>query len=636
MLCVVIAASVVEADDAAQLAVQRLRDGIAQLAAGQSEVALQTFTTALADASDPDVVARARCGAGQALAQLRRHEEAIRYFEAALDTRGQQVLRVPSVHLSAAASALQSGDTDTALKHLERCLAGDADPATVRSARLLLVQTYLTAGTVVHAWQEFLSVQSDTGRVAGQMLPIALNIGLQAYRDQQPATAREALQWYLRNHDSTGEPDADAYAVLAWMDADDARQPGEAARIFETFAKQHPKSYRANAALLAAADHRIRQRNFSDAVGNAAMVLENAVATQEEIERALWVRAMHDTNLQRTAEAIGRLLPQLTDDAQRDKVADRLVEIALHSEPDEQFAVTLQSLLALQRPRAVIRLLDRIAESGDESRVADLVDQTFQLPRDERGNTVSAGADAAAEPVDLLAAVCRWLAESSRHHVVGLQLDNLPPADAAPFSAATELWLAENLMQLGRNADAAERLERIAADQLPPNLRFHHAIRDAELAIENSEVDVAQSKLAQLRQQTAVQHQTHQVAILEANFFFRTAQFDAARERLESVVRHSASAELQGRAQWLIGESWFMQHEHVKAIDAYRTAESLGRRTIWRWLALLQAGKCFDALERPPEAVACYTALLTPEAPPAYRQAAAMRLAALSPETLQR
>ncbi|MEP1645191.1 tetratricopeptide repeat protein, partial [Rhodopirellula bahusiensis] len=123
------------------------------------------------------------------------------------------------------------------------------------------------------------------------------------------------------------------------------------------------------------------------------------------------------------------------------------------------------------------------------------------------------------------------------------------------------------------------------------------------------------------------------VNLLAADVEIRQLNFDRGRSLLESVVRlGSADEDARGRAQWMIGETYYMQERFGEAIDAYRLVEGISGEGQWTAAALVQAGKSFEQLGRTREAAVCYSTLVRRFANSQHATGARRRLAALSPD----
>jgi len=90
------------------------------------------------------------------------------------------------------------------------------------------------------------------------------------------------------------------------------------------------------------------------------------------------------------------------------------------------------------------------------------------------------------------------------------------------------------------------------------------------------------------------------------------ADFAAARESYAKVLAHpnGANAQTAAMAQWMIGESFFHQEKYAEALAEYLRVDDRYPFPRWQAAALLQAGKCHEALGQWQPAVAVYQRLL--------------------------
>jgi len=204
-------------------------------------------------------------------------------------------------------------------------------------------------------------------------------------------------------------------------------------------------------------------------------------------------------------------------------------------------------------------------------------------------------------------------------------------------SLHVERLFAEALLQTGKNSQSLKLWQRIVdehgADDFPTLLRL------AETAVAGGSVTEASKRIA-AAQSAAMQHNSGGAGhasgdvamtnLLAANLEIRQLRFDHGRALLERVVRSSlADSDLRGRAQWMIGETFFMQEKFPQAITAYRQVEAIGSNDTWTAASLVQAGKSFEQLGRTREAAVCYSTLVSrfgdsPHAGGARRRLAAM------------
>lgn len=84
--------------------------------------------------------------------------------------------------------------------------------------------------------------------------------------------------------------------------------------------------------------------------------------------------------------------------------------------------------------------------------------------------------------------------------------------------------------------------------------------------------------------------------------------FDAARQAYQRVVRSETGGrtETAAMAQWMIGETYFLQKNYEQALRAYYRVEQLFDYPRWQSLALLQAGKCLEVQQQYTKAIEAY------------------------------
>ncbi|MEM6364637.1 MAG: tetratricopeptide repeat protein, partial [Planctomycetota bacterium] len=241
-------------------------------------------------------------------------------------------------------------------------------------------------------------------------------------------------------------------------------------------------------------------------------------------------------------------------------------------------------------------------------------------------------------------AVCRWAGRAGRWDILSDAAIEVTPQsvlgiyqsgddDSISKRSSSRLnvtrLLAESLLQTGRTKQSlawwTEIVDEAGADDFATKMRL------AETAVASGTVTDATSRIAAAR---AVADdslgQTSLIDLLSADVQIRQLHFDRGRSILQRVVRSgNAPRHIRGRAQWMIGETFFMQEEFDQAIDAYRLVEGIGSDDQWTAAALVQAGKSFEQLGRTREATMCYASLVNRFGDSVYANGAAARLAAL-------
>jgi len=104
----------------------------------------------------------------------------------------------------------------------------------------------------------------------------------------------------------------------------------------------------------------------------------------------------------------------------------------------------------------------------------------------------------------------------------------------------------------------------------------------------------------------------HEVDYLIGRVYASRADFEKARNAYEQVVLSSdgGRTETAAMAQWMIGETYFHQENHRRAISAYHRVETLFAYPNWQAAALLQTGKCQELQTQWNDAVNTYLLLI--------------------------
>lgn len=270
-------------------------------------------------------------------------------------------------------------------------------------------------------------------------------------------------------------------------------------------------------------------------------------------------------------------------------------------------------------------------------------------------------------------AACRWAGRTGHWSALAMAAEDelglfaaanddaaIQEADRRGRSIHVERLFAEALLQAGKPQKSLRLWEHIVdrggADDFPTLLRT------AETAVAAGSVSQATMRIAAAKAAALNQTADHQnldernlggagsvdsgrlslTNLLAANLEIRQLQFDRGRALLEQVVRSAeAKSDLRGRAQWMIGETFFMQQKFPEAIAAYRQVEPIGQSDEWTAAALVQAGKSFEQLGRTQEATVCYSTLVSrfgesPHAGGARRRLAAMTTTDPESSTMRR
>lgn len=343
-----------------------------------------------------------------------------------------------------------------------------------------------------------------------------------------------------------------------------------------------------------------------------------------------------------------------------------LLASAKEGDPEAEAAYATSLALLDEQGKVATRTLEQLQKIGHEA-AAQRIALRWVAAQDERqGNPDSLNATMQEKTGRLITgavreAACRWAGRMGHWSMLATAAEDetglyeSQKTEAAKQLAASrgrslhvERLFAEGLLQSGKTKQSLQLWERIVDEGGADD--FATLLRLAETATEAGSVAQADIRIAAAR---AVAMQSERdgksssgvamTNLLVANLEIRQLQFDRGRDLLEQVVRSSgAEADLRGRAQWLIGETYFMQEKYPEAIAAYRQVEAIGNSDHWTAAALVQAGKSFEQLGRTREATICYSALVSRFGDSPHAGGARRRLAAMttdgtsSPGTIRR
>ena len=281
--------------------------------------------------------------------------------------------------------------------------------------------------------------------------------------------------------------------------------------------------------------------------------------------------------------------------------------------------------------------LAAIDESGQIT--SDVLQQLVHANRMAEAEQIAAGLIAPLDPADVTTSVreaaCRWAGRHQLWSMLSLASESSDPTtDPDSRTSTIERLFAEALMQTGRSAEAHPWWKQVVDARGADD--FATLLRCAETATAHADPDEAAQRIAAAND--AIDNDARRkslVGMLSAELAIRRLDFDDARGTLEGIIRDPESVgQLRGRAQWLIGETHFLQEDYPAAIDAYRRVEGIDPDGPWIAASLVQAGKSFEQLGRTREASFCYSTLISRFADSPHAEAARTRIAALTPGNL--
>ncbi len=132
--------------------------------------------------------------------------------------------------------------------------------------------------------------------------------------------------------------------------------------------------------------------------------------------------------------------------------------------------------------------------------------------------------------------------------------------------------------------------------------------------------------------------QQYEVDYLIGRTYAAEANLDEARHSYQKVLQSASGAktETAAMAQWMIGETYFLQEQFDTAVREYLRVEVLYSYPRWQSAALLQAGKCYEQLGKWKDAGDAYGRLLQLHAKSEFAPEARERLQNVQARTAAR
>lgn len=543
---------------------------------------------------------------------------------------------VLTAHMGITSAAWQLGKHELVVEHageLLRLPSDGTDGPQRTAARQFLARSLQLCGQYERALEVTAELAEASPAAKAFAAEHALAIGGAALRSDQLEVAADAYRFYLACAPG-GTRTADAVLGIAWTAALGADSPEQAEAQLADFIASYPDHHDVPHALKAQAKLLRQLGRDADAERICMQVIVDypaSEAAQSALEDYVlasaepWPDAVRIAWLERLTAIAGdgeaKSAPTSSDGIRSSlsaEVVARLLAAALKDGDDGLWQTTIKALVQADGDGQLsFRVLQTLTEEQlshvAEHLAVDLIGQIIDGQASGRG----AGSQATAALPAACESACRWAGLMGRWSLLALVAEQsqppLQPYDRSVSARrlAIDRMLAESLMQTRRSHEALPWWEAIitvhGADDFPTLLR------GAEVATAHGSVEQATVRL-----QTAAQAAADDpfglalVRILEAELAVRKARMDEARELLAAIVRGTDSAaELRPRAQWLIGETYFLQGKYAEAIDQYRRVDALDAEGQWAAAALLQAGKAFEKLGRSREAATCYTALLS-------------------------
>gem|GEM_PF-2231824 len=384
-------------------------------------------------------------------------------------------------------------------------------------------------------------------------------------------------------HSSQGPPqelppgDRQSYPVALWRAGclhERLGQFTEAGPLFEQLLKDYPADPHADAALFGLGEMARRQGKLDQAADYYRQVQTKYPQTAEAREAAYWL-ALQATDNKDNSTAhryTDWLLAELASLSPESELSDSEPEVT-----DGAPAAGDQPAASLPGQHIVRRLVDSV-ENG--------------LGRETKRRQQQLLAHALYLQIRLAAREGQW------EQLLGLANRLLAVAPEGELQTASRFWLAEAEFRL-RHEEVARRRFRELAPQImglqEPWVPMV-PLRQAQLAADRQQWNRVLQWTDKLKRDWPDFPLAYEADYLRGRALAGHGEMSAARVAYQRVLDSSRAegTETATMAQWMIGETYFHQHQYQHAREAYMAVIDKHAQVTWQALAALQAGKCWE------------------------------------------
>jgi TolA-binding protein len=198
-------------------------------------------------------------------------------------------------------------------------------------------------------------------------------------------------------------------------------------------------------------------------------------------------------------------------------------------------------------------------------------------------------------------------------------------------------WIAESAFRLGDFDSASRQLDRLsrrAAGQVGP-LAALIALRRAQAFAHRGKWSEAHAIAAKIPERFPDFKQCYEARYLTGRCLVGRRELEAARKAFRQVIDSldGSDTETAAMAKWMIGQTYLDEKNYALAAGHYRRMGDECAFAAWRAEALLQAGNCYERLDKWEDAWQMYTQLMKgfPNTDYARRAASRLRTASRTP-----
>lgn len=586
---------------------------------------LQSPQTSLATEQEEqeNVVAAARYYLALALLGAKRYPDALQHLDVLTQVQGPPEL-VAGVRVARASTLLELDRYEDAVASLQQYLSMRPDGPEAEKCRAQLAMTCARLGRWDEVQQAFSQMQQqhkDREHYLASLEYLAEKAYDEGRRDLAERMFRELAQ--------DGNPDkyvVQGMSGLAWLDWTGEGENAASAEQFERLLKRFPESPLAAEAAMMRGRALEKADKPNGALAMYQLVRDRYPGSPHASSAILAAARIHDS-LEQDREAE----PLLRDWLDRHPSSDQrpgalyqlawvLVDLGRDAAADDVFQQIYEGCRSSRYwSDATYRLAERAARSDDFERADSLAQEIIESAQEPQ-----MVAYALYLRGQLAAVAERWGAV-----IEPLQrlLDEYP---ASAQSLPAQYWLAEAYYRQRQYDTAGKLFAELHEKTLERDDAWVAMIplRRAQVMAHHRQWDESYKIATQISIRFPEFSRQHEVDYLIGRYYASRARFEQAREAYLRVVQSETgrATETAAVAQWMIGETYFMQKQYNQAIKAYHRVEAVHDFPRWKAAALLQAGKCHEMVGRWHDAVALYDEVVNTYKETSFAAKAAKRL----------
>jgi len=171
---------------------------------------------------------------------------------------------------------------------------------------------------------------------------------------------------------------------------------------------------------------------------------------------------------------------------------------------------------------------------------------------------------------------------------------------------------AEAAAQAGKNSLALEELQWLNDHAVKateePTWAATVTLRRCELLLKTKNYSKLVTEVEDAKQRFVSFGRLYELDYLLARAAMLQIDFERARLHLRAILETTTAKNTSAaaRAQWMLGETFFLEQNWTEAIAAYKPVVELNEFQTWQTLALMQTAKCRELLNQSNEALDAY------------------------------